>query len=284
MSASFTQPEVILVENVPGFPGHEDYPLCLQVLEAAGYKVLWETCSDLADILPVRRERFLMLCVHREAQGKAPIPPIAWYMSSKPSLHHAKALYKLPDALKTPLLLDPGTWSMYVDPQFYPASFGKGSPDTLFRLRYRISAQQAPTFVASYGHQHELPVGMLRSTGIHGSLLATEGGYRFFSPVEISSAHGTGGPLLLPHDNRQAWLYAGNAIAPPHAAMGLIQACRFLMPNGLPDSPDALLHRVVVTRMHHSNTCLIPLPTGWLMVKRTEVQQVLRKMLDLTQA
>ncbi|CAE7228904.1 unnamed protein product [Symbiodinium sp. CCMP2592] len=135
----------------------------------------------------------------------------------------------------------------------------------------------AGVFVAQYQFQHELPAGMLEQQGLHGCLLQDATGLRFFSGAEIAAVHGAVQPVLLLASRHDQMRLLGNAIAVPHAAAALAQACRLMR---CPGAPDMMLATqwCLADRLRCSTTALIPVTTGWILCRQDQIPEVIQTL------
>lgn len=104
--------------------------------------------------------------------------------------------------------------------------------------------ERCRTFMAAYGSQHELPLKLLQAQGILGQLFQENGEFRFVTPQEIAISLGTSYELKLPNDMKRAWKAVGNAIAPVHAGIGLLQLLQMIDPGNL--TMDEFLQTYVI--------------------------------------
>lgn len=72
------QPEVACFENVAHFRQHHDFQIVLEVLQWLGWTVRWEATLDLADILPQKRDRFLMVLTRIGGLDKPSFAFLPW--------------------------------------------------------------------------------------------------------------------------------------------------------------------------------------------------------------
>ena len=107
---ALARPHIVLLEQVKGFSVHPDKGLYCKAFELAGYRLAWHAVVDTAPILPVHRERYLMLWVLSNAARPDNLSALPWYAATYPSLHSAGALFELPPPLSTPLILDDAIW------------------------------------------------------------------------------------------------------------------------------------------------------------------------------
>jgi uncharacterized membrane protein len=140
----------------------------------------------------------------------------------------------LEEPWKSQTEIDKMVLQTYLDPAFLPKS-GNGNQQTAKKTKkdveaYRIRHVQGifGCIMASYGSGHELPEQNLRRFGLYGTLLAQASGLRFLAIPEIAIAHSALMPFWLPMDQKLATRILGNAIAIPHALLGVTNAMAFL--------------------------------------------------------
>ena len=273
IAAAFAVP-VVLVEQVENFPLHVHNPLVLQAWEQCGYTLLWCAHANLRDVLPGQRNRFLMVFGLAEQVQKQRLDPGCWAQVRRQSLAIAHVPFALPSDMRASCLLSPEVLEKYMDPWLVPTPRRAGlRPQTPVQYRVKKPCDCAGVFVAQYQFQHELSPRMLETQGLLGCLFSADDGLRFFAGPEIAAVHGLVLPLWLSHDARTQMRLLGNAIAVPHAAALLAQACRLLQASGAPEMAQAV-HWCLQRRIHARNALLIPARDAWVLCSRDQAPLV----------
>ena len=264
LAAAFEVP-VVLIEQVEHFPQHAHFPQVLQAWQQCGYKVCWCRHANLRDVLPCQRNRYLMALCRTGSVAKHTIDPGYWALVRTQSLAIADIPFALPPDIRAQCQLSQETMQQYMDPWLVPTPRRAGAkPPRPAQYRVKSPGDCAGVFVAQYQFQHELPPNMLETQGLHGCLFSAPDGLRFFSGPEIAAAHGTVAPLWLSCDARTQMRLLGNAIAVPHAAALLAQACRLLQIPAAPEMAQAV-HWCLKHRIHNRNALLIPVKDAWVL-------------------
>ena len=186
----------VLFEQVANFAKHPHSGFIMSAWDEAGYQVLWGATLDLADVLPGRRNRFLMVLSHRRTSTPKAFAVGAWHTQRRLNLGLAKVLVPLPPSLKAANKPDADTLAMYMDPFYIPSPSRPGlRPQRPVDFRLRKATDVAGTFMAQYEHQHQL-LRSMPARGIMGTLVLHEGIARFFSGSEIAAIHGAVRPIF----------------------------------------------------------------------------------------
>ena len=266
---------IVLLEQIEFFPRHQHYPQVMQAWQDCGYKILWQQNLNLRDVLPGQRMRHLLVLGRPDLVSAADIDQGFWAMVKRQSLALVDVIFPLPPPLLEECTLAPDVLDMYMDPWLVPTPARPGArPPTPSNYRVKRHEDCAGVFMAQYQFQHELPPGMLERQGLHRCLLRGPSGLRFFAGVEVAAVHGAVQPILLLKDRPDQMRLLGNAIAVPHAAAALAQACRLAH---CPNAPDMMLavQWCLASRMHCSNTALLPLQAGWVWCKQEQIPDVI---------
>lgn len=97
---------------------------------------------------------------------------------------------------------------------------GDAKSAKLFRLKNK--SQTLACILAHYGFAHTLDQSTLSRGGLYGNLIVEGDIIRWLSLPELCNAMGLMTPWTAPLDPREAYPLVGNAIATPHAMLGLI--------------------------------------------------------------
>ena len=268
---------IVLLEQVEFFPKHQHFAQVMQAWQECGYTVLWQQSLNLRDVLPGQRMRHLIV-LGRPGLPAGLIDQGFWAVVKRQSLALADVIFPLPPALLSACSPEPDTLAKYMDPWLVPTPARPGArPQTPQQFRIKKPQDHASVFIAQYQHQHELPPRMLEQQGLHGCLLEAPSGLRFFAGAEIAAIHGAVQPVYLTNDQRDQMRLLGNAIAVPHAAAALAQACRL---TGSPKAPEMMLATqwCLAERVHCSNSALMPAKEGWILCKHDQVAAVIQTM------
>ena len=106
--------------------------------------------------------------------------------------------------------------------------------------------------MSNYGYGHLLPETTLRQGGLYGTLIALESGLRFLSIPDVLIAQTALMPCWMPMDHRMSMRMLGNAIATPHAVLGLANAVAFFFELAGIETQE-LMQQVLSKRMTSQN-------------------------------
>eukprot|EP00438_Fugacium_kawagutii_P019201 Skav226198 [mRNA] locus=scaffold2208:100808:104068:- [translate_table: standard] len=230
----------LVFENVATIKDHEHYEWLIRVLGASGFQLVWEQKIDAGKVLPATRNRWLAIAVdsyraHR-FQDSLPLPAID-LVSQRVTAGSFDMLFSgLPPHISDDMKLSDEVLRMYADAKFAQC-FDDVAPWSshreVLRARTITNESHCRTFMAAYGHQHELPTRLLKAQGIIGQILQEQEGFRFVTPQEVAMALGIAQDLILPLNYKEAWNSVGNAISPIHAGLGLLQLIKMIEPLNL---------------------------------------------------
>lgn len=248
--ARLYRPRHILLENVKGMKTHRHYMLLQQIIRWCGYRVLHEIMSDLSQVAPVSRTRFLQI-LERVEEPSHLFQWHSWKPRSDAILSQWDAIVPTGDQLK---LWTPNHEVLikYWDYQFVPAH----SRDKHIReLRIPPAHTKMPVFMASYGDQHSIRTCYLQEKGLHGFFYMEDSMCRWFQPTEIAMIHQQQNTQLLLKPARVSWHSLGNMIAAPHAHLILANLAVHLYqdwtPNRIQQSLDQAFHdRIKMSTAH----------------------------------
>lgn len=185
-------PRAIATENVDRFLQHPERRAIYSAMAWAGYELLWEAITDVRDVSPSNRKRWLSAWVptgcSSSSQGAPALVPI--HVQSMMQFHtfpplpfdHEKALTLTADLLS--VYGDPHNLSVTKTPAMLAMS-----QDEVIAKRTRSKCGVWGTHTASYSAQHFLSEGALENKGIFAELVQGNFGVRFLSPVEASILH-----------------------------------------------------------------------------------------------
>ena len=234
MLCRWLRPAAILLEQVPGFNQHEQKPLVLQCLHQIGFRLVFQKVLNVADCSLVQRPRWLGLAlrIHGDSQ------PFVFHPWLKSENVTQLKNFRLPLSREERALLQLSSEALRVatNPEFLKNARTQATTDQVFRSRVYQPGQMFPTFMATYGFQHELPVEHLKKFGYYGHFLSdweSDLGCRFMSPFEILLLHGITHSCFLENDLACAWRTVGNFITVQHALILLANACNCVGPEKL---------------------------------------------------
>ena len=252
LSCRWFRPEAILLEQVPGFGQHEQKPLVLQCLHHIGYRMVFQKVLNVSDSSFVQRPRWLGLAlrIHGEAR------PFTFQPWIKSEVFAQMSDFCLPLTAeeKSQLQLSADALRAASNPDYVKNARPSMTVDQVFRSRVFQPGQYFPTFMATYGHQHDLPVEHLKKFGYFAHFLAdptSDLGCRFMSPFEILLLHGVTHSCFLVNDLSTAWRTVGNFICTQHALVLLANACNCVGPEIL--DVESLFRRFQMERLTASN-------------------------------
>ena len=227
------RPRVACMEMVGSMKGHEHWPLVKAMILWAGYSIRYAKVLNLAEFSPQHRERLIVVATLDGEDHHSHIctqwPPI-----QRHTLETYLNILEPEDLWIDQTSIDSVTLSQYMDPALLPKSSGEhGRPTKKSRKdveAYRIKYAQSVfgCIMASYGSAHELPSGILQQFGLYGTILAQAKGLRFLSTPEIAISFSALMPFWMPLNHKETMKMLGNAIAIPHAMVGILNAMAFL--------------------------------------------------------
>ena len=227
------RPRVACMEMVGSMKGHEHWPLVKAMILWAGYSIRYAKVLNLAEFSPQHRERLIVVATLDGEDHHSHIctqwPPI-----QRHTLETYLNILEPEDLWIDQTSIDSVTLSQYMDPALLPKSSGEhGRPTKKSRKdveAYRIKYAQSVfgCIMASYGSAHELPSGILQQFGLYGTILAQAKGLRFLSTPVIAISFSALMPFWMPLNHKETMKMLGNAIAIPHAMVGILNAMAFL--------------------------------------------------------
>ena len=265
----FVQPRAVAVENVNGIVNHPHFQAILDVFQWAGYKLAWSCVSDLKNVAPVTRKRwlavFLPLCDFARGQ--------VGDLIAMPSMNLGSfgVFVDLPPVHEWELTLGPDLIEVYSDRKYVYRFHGKrkalgdDSEQQVLESRIRDSGSSLSTIMAHYGVQHLLPVRQLLERGLFTELCSGKFGIRFFSPAELAVLHGLVGDFDFPLRSQLGHKSVGNAIATPHAALALTTARHFVDKNTMLDPRELAL--VCLRKRQRADNTVVLVEDGFVCLR-----------------
>ena len=157
----------VALENVDGLRTHAHWPMIAQAIIFAGYRFVWEGISDLAQVLPMTRKRYLALLVRDD------LPYSQLRMEHKlptwPGTLFSRWIWPiaLPEDHISSLVLNPEELAIYADP-----AFGRGhNAQQVLQNRTVNGHQILASAMARYSAQHEVNGTWLQTRGIYAQLV-----------------------------------------------------------------------------------------------------------------
>ena len=230
---NLVRPRVVCMEMVGNMRRHQHWSIIRMMVQWAGYSIRFAPVLNLAEFTPQHRERLILIAT-LDSEDLQPHICQAWPATQKQTMETFLNVMRLEEPWKSQTEIDKIDLQTYLDPNYLPKS-GNGNQQMSKKTRrdveaYRIRHVQGifGCIMASYGSGHELPEQNLRRFGLYGTLLAQANGLRFLAIPEIAIAHSALMPFWLPMDKKIATRILGNAIAIPHALVGVMNAMAFL--------------------------------------------------------
>ena len=249
------RPKLVMLEQVAGFSQHEQDPVVQRLIQWAGYKELFTDVFDLADLTPVKRNRFLGLYARDDliiedfCADSWPKPdPIAWQAFD--------AVFPLTIAENSKFAPTNADLARYFDPEWLPGKLKVWKQQEILKYRIPIGNCKLPTFMHLYGQQHTLNPQRLLSMGLFGHFQRQGTVIRFWTPVEIALLHGLPNACALLKPNTLSWESLGNAIFPAHAAFLMVHALKLLKFIADDVEPNKIVKQQIEMRLRASGTCL----------------------------
>ena len=230
---SLIAPRVVVMEMVAGMKDHPHWPLVRQFIQWAGYSIRYSRTMNLAEMTPQQRSRLILIATrdHAEVQPHICVP---WPVTQRQTMESYLNIMELDEPWLSHAKVDPYVLQTYLDPAMLPKSVDQRGRQ-LKRTRkdveeYRIKHPHSVfgCIMSNYSFGHLLPSTALQHSGLYGTLLALPSGLRFLSVPEILISLTALMPCWLPSDHRDMVRMLGNAVAIPHALVGLTNALAFI--------------------------------------------------------
>ena len=257
------QPRAVAVENVDGLPKHPHFGAITDAFKWAGFKLAWSCISDLGDVAPVSRSRWLAVFVPLDSH----VSGHPGHLLPLPKLNLASfgAFVALPPVHEWELTLGPELLEMYssLDYAFRGDRSKSASSEQVLSRRVKDGSASLSTVVAHYGAQHLLSPQSLKQRGLFAELYQGAFGVRFFSPFELAILHGVIGRFVIPVQSQLGHKSVGNSIATPHAALALA-AARAFVDKEVSLDPREFVLLCLRERLHDGNSRVIALDSKHL--------------------
>ena len=223
---------VMLMENVPGFAKHEDFPKVVSRAMVDGWKMPLYGVFQCGLVRPILRDRWLGTFVQRHVtfeDSKAVLARAIDFtnhsfkvVARSPSMQTADVVHvNMSQDEREKLLIQPNIQAMMRDPKLAPKWLRKKccviNEESVWNGRAIQTNQQMNGVMASYGSQHEIPKEQLAERGLQTTFVEDQCGPRMISPWEMVAALGYSKRVVLPFDQVLAYKIAGNGLSIAHA-------------------------------------------------------------------
>eukprot|EP00438_Fugacium_kawagutii_P030654 Skav221860 [mRNA] locus=scaffold1175:384264:387593:- [translate_table: standard] len=263
----------MLLENVKGMKLHPDYHHIIDVMTWCGYRLVHEWMLDISRVAPVHRERLLQLLVRVEETPQT-LQPLGWGHFPKQICATWDALFPSSDEQ----LID-WTPSAEVLKKYWALEYLPPQADANSIQTFRVPSMDhtLPTFLASYGHQHEIDDHHLRHKGLLGCFCTESNTIRWFKPFELSLLHGQLHTSCFPKPSTASWQSIGNEISVFHATLALANWARYAFPLAPPIDLHRLTDHMHNDRIRASASTLVEDDHAWYVGYQMECQQMMAR-------
>eukprot|EP00438_Fugacium_kawagutii_P000396 Skav209650 [mRNA] locus=scaffold650:120319:124749:+ [translate_table: standard] len=224
------RPRIITLENVKQFRFHEQYAEACKIIHWCGFRILGEKVLNAQDRLPIQRPRWLAVLQRIED----PPSDFCWQDWGPQTVANPLIWDVWMPTDETELSIFQPTreaFQLYMDPSLLPKYAPYFAKENMWRYRFPNLQQKTPVYMAMYGSQHCLPIGLLQDRGLHGHMTVEECKPRFWKPAEIALLHTQKHPLCILRPVQHAWKSLGNCIILHHAFAAVINALSCLHPT-----------------------------------------------------
>ena len=276
--ARIFRPRVLLVEQVSGFREHEHFGIFQKIVKWAGYTPAIQTVLDLADLTPVRRNRWLGLFLRMDDPNAFDLfLPQPW-PTFPAQVNDFDATIELQAHELRQFQPTKEQASMYFDSKYMPGSKRTHTKTDILHFRIPPADRKIPTFMAAYGEQHLIQPLLLEVNGLFGHFRRQATTFRFWTPMEQIMLHATAHPTLLLKPQSIAWQTVGNSIAPLHALFLEFHAYQILG-----DFHDKISFEQVCTsyldnRLRASTTVVTQDECAWYMGRNNEAELLQKRL------
>ena len=237
---------VMLMENVPGFSKHQDFPKVVSRAMVDGWKLALYGVFQSGLMRPILRDRWLGTFVQRHVSfedGKAVLARAIDFtnhsftvVAKSPSMQSADVIHvNMSQGEREQLLISPEAQALMRDPKLAPKWLRKKctviSDENVWNGRAIQIDQQMNGVMASYGSQHEIPKEQLIEKGLQTTYVDDQSGPRLISPWEMIAALGYSKHVVLPIDQVLAYKIAGNGLSIAHAWLQIYKTGVLLGPK-----------------------------------------------------
>ena len=234
----------VILENVPGFPKHEDYKVLIRSADEKGMRLMLSGTFQCSSVIPVNRERWLGTFVYKgvhtdessvqRANSFSFMSPDLHSFVRQPSLSCRDVLHvHMSEVERSELQVTEDVKVILANPEFAPWWIKQAAKaltaETVLQARVNPLEKPLQCIMASYGSQHLLDANLLKTKGLHAVVCQDDVGLRMFSPFEFAAVLGYNDQTVLSSDLKLAWQQTGNGIAGVHA---WLQMCKTHMMCG----------------------------------------------------
>lgn len=189
---------------------------------------------DLLDHIPHHRDRLILVAKNARDEELFNHRPTPWPVAPKPTLNSYGALLVLGGYWKAQSELTRDEILMYLDPKFAPqggsGTQAKKARKDVAQMRLKSGDDTVACILTSYGRPSAVQDDALARSGLYGSLIQKGNEVRRLVVPEVVILFGAIQPCWLPAQIDVAMTIMGNAIAIPHALIGLLNAVSYLRP------------------------------------------------------
>eukprot|EP00438_Fugacium_kawagutii_P032917 Skav215378 [mRNA] locus=scaffold3586:132527:136886:+ [translate_table: standard] len=238
--AKDSQPVVLTCECSDAIVKHPHFVVVKQAIWDAGYKLVWTGQIDSADIINMKRLRWLAVYIRVDIEARS-LGNFKFTNMAKPSWDDCTFRFHVPEAVRSQLVLQPSSLEFYGHPDFLPQNMKRhvqppGQQKDVLRARVLSPHAMMPTLCASYTRQHCLSIEHLENKGIYAVLKGEGDSITFFDPLMFIGMMGCleTSPVVLPLDVAAAFSQIGNCISVHHA---IVTICIGLVAASVVDIP-----------------------------------------------
>lgn len=226
--AKLMRPRFLLLEQVSAFMSHPHKSHVMSMLRWAGFQLKWNKIVELAEQCPVQRARWLGFAERVADMTHERLHFQFWQV--QPKMDPTTYGSILAEDLTLDERLNPTEDMIRLSSRpdmLPPAKRRHIDSDNALATRCYTKHQCLPTFMASYGAQHQFSEQWLKTKGLLSHYYMSETGHmRFWHPIEVLLHHGLCTRQFVHGDWSIAWKHAGNQISVPHALLMLTNMLR----------------------------------------------------------
>ena len=274
LACRLIQPVIILIEQVAGFMSHPQRKWVIRTCTAAGYKLVWAKVIDLAVVCPTQRSRWIAIFQHASLADVRPEQVQLLVGGHLPSPVAFDAVLGTEQTQDVRTALTPAAFRILSCPEYLPSAkrqaiSNTATPRQVLQERCNSVFAVAPTFLASYGSQHELDDSQLKEKGCLTHLVKEPSGrFRHWHPAEVYMMHLGYKQFFIGANWRNAYRCLGNQISIVHALFGLVSAVNFIFEGSTPIQLADVVDFAVQNLNTVSNSQICPFAFGCFFVKK----------------
>ena len=166
LHCKFLRPRTILLEQVRNFESHAHFQIVMKLIQAIGYRIVFQKVLDAGDTSPMQRQRWIAIAcdtLSRHPFDLKDFPP-KWLGDLYQTPLTFGCMMNLSEAQKASMKLPENIMKKYFDPRYAPSCM----KNNLAAKRSTKVYQKMPTLMASYGRQHEFSDRELNTYGLYG--------------------------------------------------------------------------------------------------------------------